>query len=581
MEASLEERVRSLEARLERLELLLSTGAEQAPRETRPPAQPREPEPVAAPPARAPREPLNLEELFGGRVLAWIGGVAVVIGVVFFLVMAVSRGWIDQPTRVALAFAGSTALLAAALWLYERAGRTQAALAAAAAALASLYASLTVGTAVYGLIPDGAGFAVAGLVGAVGAAIAVRWSSQVVGGIGILGALLAPVLVDAGASTASLAFMAIALAAAVAVLVWQRWPWLAFGSFVVSMPQLFNWIDHEYGDSHRHIALILAVLVVYWAVYVVAPLADEVRVPAKKLRTASALLLVADVLIVSVRGWAVLHDAGHKAGATAWVLALAAGHVALGAATLRSRASRQIGELVIGLGIALSAVGFALALHGPALVAGWAAHAAVLVWLGARYQDDRATVGGAAFLVLAIAHVLLREAPPRALADGLDHTARGLVALAIVAVTAGFAARVARGKVLPSREPFAIIAAATAVFLVSVAIVDASGATRATGATQSSQLLLKRVLERDGARGGGDRPAARTATTSPRRSLPARDRGRQGVHRRSAHARVDLPRRLVHRARAAADRRRVRVPAGQPARGVSCSTAFEPSPPRT
>ena len=204
MEGSLEERLRSIEARLEAIERLLSAGPRPARRkdswgfETEvPPAAPK------AAPAEPRSPPLNIEDLLGGRVLAWLGGVAVVLGVVFFLVMAVSRGWIDEPTRVVLAFAGSTALLAAALWLYERKGQTQAALAAAAAALASLYASLTVGTVVYDVIPEAGGFAVAGLVGAAGAAMAVRWSSQVVGGIGILGALLAPVLVDAGTSSAS------------------------------------------------------------------------------------------------------------------------------------------------------------------------------------------------------------------------------------------------------------------------------------------------------------------------------------------------------------------------------------------
>jgi len=136
MEGSLEERLRSIEARLESLERLLSAG----PR----PSQPRPEVPPAAPgPARLPTPPAraqqrSIEDLLGGRVLAWLGGVAVVLGVVFFLVMAVSRGWIDEPTRVVLAFAGSTALLAAALWLYERKGQTQAALAAAAAALAAL-----------------------------------------------------------------------------------------------------------------------------------------------------------------------------------------------------------------------------------------------------------------------------------------------------------------------------------------------------------------------------------------------------------------------------------------------------------
>jgi uncharacterized membrane protein len=483
MEASLEERLRSLEARLEQIERLLSiSGAPIAPPTASPPA-PHVPPPKPVDLGKQ----VNFEELLGGRILAWLGGIAVVLGVVFFLVMAVSRGWIDEPTRVALAFVGSAALLGAALWLYERKGQTQAALAAAAAALASLYATLVVGTVVYDLIPAVGGFAVAGLVGAVGAAIAVRWSSQVVGGIGILGALLAPVLVGAGTSTASLAFMVIALVAAVAVLVWQRWPWLAFGSFLVSAPQLGDWISSE---RHHRLAFVLAVLLVYWALYLVAALAHELRVPTEKLRVSSALLLFADVLFVSGVGWAVLHDAGRTVEATAWVLALAAGHVAVGAATLRARVSREIGGLLIALGTALSAIGFALALDGPALVVGWAVHAALLVWLGSRTEDERATVGGAGFLALALVHALLFEAPPNALAHGLDRPLRAIVALAAVVAAAGFAAKVARGKVLPTREPFAVIAAATAVYLVSVAIVDASGATRATGTTQSGQLLL-------------------------------------------------------------------------------------------
>src|SRR5204863_366430 len=159
-------------------------------------------------------------------------------------------------------------------------------------------------------IPDAAGFAIAGLVGAVAAAIAVRWSSQVVGGIGILGALLAPVLVDAGTSSASLAFMAVALVAAVAVLVWQRWPWLAFGSFVV----------------------------------------------------------------------------------------------------------------------------------------GWAVHAVLLAWLARRTEDERATVGAIGFLVLALGHVLVFEAPPDALANGLDDAAKGLIGIAVVAVAAALASRLVIGR---------------------------------------------------------------------------------------------------------------------------------------
>jgi uncharacterized membrane protein len=489
MEGSTEARLRSLESRLDRIERLLSIETIAAPPEPAPAARaPLPAAPPLPPPARPARPPRDLEDVFGGRVLAWVGGVAVVLGVVFFLGMAVRRGWIDEPTRVVLAFLGSTALLAAALWLYERRGQTQAALAAAAAALASLYASVTVATVVYDLVPAAAGLLVAALVGAAGAAIAVRWGSRVVGGVGILGALLAPVLVDAGASTGALAFMAVALVAAVAVLVRQGWPWLAFGAFAVSAPQLAAWISDESGAEHGNLAPIVVVLALYWALFLAGALAYELRAPLARVRTSSALLLFANALFVSAEGWHVLDDAGQTAGATAWVLALAAAHVAIGAAAVRDRrAGDQAGALVVALGVALSAVGLALALDGPALVAGWAVEAVLLAWVGARSGDRRATIGAAGFLSLALGHALVLEAPPRALADGLDDAASGIAALAIVAVAAALVARLTDGA---WRARFAIVGAATGVYLVSVAIVDASGATEATGPTQGGQLLL-------------------------------------------------------------------------------------------
>jgi len=482
-----ETRIEAIERRLERLERLLRVEEPPAPA---PAPLPPQMHPPAAPPP-PPREPMwqqevSLEEVFGGRVLAWLGGSAVVLGAVFFLVMAVSRGWIDEPTRVALAFVASSALLGIALWLHERQGQTQASLALAAASFASLYASLVVGTVVYDVIAEAAGLVVAGLVGAVAAAVAVRWSSQVVGGIGILGALLAPVLVGAGTSSASLAFMAVALVAAVAVLVWQRWPWLAFGSFVVGVPQLLDWL----ADERHHLGPALAVLALFWVLYVVAALAHEVRVPIPELRISSAMLPFADVVLVAGAGWGLLDDAGRSAEATVWVLGVAAAHLALGLATLRGRISPQIGALLLALGTAISAIGFALALSGPALVVGWAVHAVLLAWLAGRTQDERATVGALGFLTLALGHVLVFEAPPDALANGLDDAAKGLIGVAVVAVAAALASRLVIGRLAPWREILESVAGALLVYFVSVGIVDASGATAATGTTQGGQLLL-------------------------------------------------------------------------------------------
>src|SRR5436305_3672271 len=105
----METRLEALEERVRTLEALLS-----AQRERPFPHRPASP-PPPPPAARPPRQSIDLEELLGGRVLGWVGGLAVVLAAVFFLVMAVHNGWIDQPTRVVLAFLAATALLLAGL----------------------------------------------------------------------------------------------------------------------------------------------------------------------------------------------------------------------------------------------------------------------------------------------------------------------------------------------------------------------------------------------------------------------------------------------------------------------------------
>jgi uncharacterized membrane protein len=353
MEASVEARLHDLEDRVMSLEARLRPAPPYAP-------PPQRPVTVPSAPERAARS-WTAEELLGGRVLAWLGGIAVVLGVVFFLALAVDRGWIDEPTRVVLAFAGSTALLGVGLWLYERKGRTQAALAAVAAAIAALYASDTAATVLYHLVSTPVGLAVAGLVGVVATAIAVRWDSPVAAGIGIGGALLAPVLVGAGRGTAGLAFMAVALTAAVGVTLWRRWSWLSAVAFVASAPQLAAWLVDV---RHEHLVEALVVLAGFWALYVVAAIGYELRVPTAKLRVVSAALLLANAAAIGFGGWALLHGADHSDAATAWVLAVGAAYVALGAAVLRSRTSREIPALLVTEGAALAAIGLALALDG-------------------------------------------------------------------------------------------------------------------------------------------------------------------------------------------------------------------------
>jgi uncharacterized membrane protein len=434
---------------------------------------------------------LELEDLLGGRLLAWVGGVAVLLGIVFFVAMAVRRGWIDEPTRVVLAFLGSGALVGLGLYLFTRQGRTQAALAAVASGLAGLYASDVAAARLYELVSPVVGLACAGVVGALGAAIAIRWRTELVGAIGILGAIAAPILVRAETSRATLAFMAIALVAAVAVLLWQRWDWLAAGAFLLSAPQLAVWLEDTYQDE---LGLSLAVLALFWALYVVAALGYELRVPIPTLRASSAMLLLANALLSAGGGWLMLHDRDHENGATAWVIAAAVAHIVLGGFGFRRRMSPEIAALVVAVGIGLSAVAAALALDGPALVVGWSVEAAVLAWVASATRERRALVGTVAFLVLAAGHILTIEAEPDSLYRGVDDLGRAAVGLVVFAAAAFVASRLVPDDLGVRLDLKLLLEGATAVavvYLGSVAIVDLTReAETAPEPGQTPQVLL-------------------------------------------------------------------------------------------
>lgn len=473
MEGSSDARLRALEREVaglrERLDFIERSrgGAPTAPR----PA-------AAAPDAEAPSRPApsvpvtesrSVEDLLGGRVLGWVGGAAVVLGVAFFLVMAANRGWIDETTRVLLAFVGSTALLGAGLYLHERQGRTQAALAAVATAIAALYVTLTAASQLYDLVDPVLALVFAGLVGVIAATIAVRWSEPVVAGIGVLGALLAPVLVDAGTSWASLAFMAIALCSAVGVLLWQRWSWLAVLAFYVSAPQLLAWLEEEYEDG---VGLPLAVLVGFFLIYVVAAIGYELREPTANLRLTSAALLLSNAVLLAGAGWLMLDDTGHESAATAWVIGAAALHIAGGVPAYGGRMSKEIAALIMAVGTALGALGLGLALDGPALVTAWSVEALVLAYAARRLGDDRGLVASAAFFALAVLHTVTIEAPPDALQAGADDFGVAAIAVAIVG-TAAAGLSALSGGVAQLRLVYAGIAAVAAVYLPSLAIVSA------------------------------------------------------------------------------------------------------------
>lgn len=408
----------------------------------------------APPPGPLSISRIEFERVFGGRVLAWIGGLATLLGVIFLMRSAVDSSWFTEEVRALLAAIGSLSLLGFGVWLHERKGNIELGRLLVAVAIPGLYATTVVATQTYDLISPVLGLEAAAVIGLIGIVVAVRWSSMLVGSVGILGALAAPIMVGAISEGGSIAFVAVALAAGVGVLLWQRWDWLALGAFVVSAYQLVAWIVESgfvtfegEADPSQPVPLVLAVLVGFWLLYAAAAFGYELRSRSEeRLPVSSWLLLLCSSLFIVGAGAVVIgSDWDSTLGLDAWVFGFAAAHLLLGGAAIRFGVHREIGSLLVGGGIGLAGFGIANAFDGPTVVAAWAAAAAALAYLSTRVDAapapalsdaKRLLLTACGFLGLAIGHVLLVEAPPAAIAEGVADLGSSLVAIASCALAA-------------------------------------------------------------------------------------------------------------------------------------------------
>ena len=433
------------------------------------PAPLRHPEPATSPAAsRLPLLPrVDLEELLGLRLLGLAGGLATLVGLAFLVALAVDRGWVGESARIGIALALSTTLLGLGFWLYERRGRTQASLALVGTAVTGLYLTLAGASVVYELVPLLLALPLALAVGAVATAIAVRWRSRTVAGLGTLGTLVAPAVADP-LGGGGVGFLAVALAAAAAVLVWQRWEWLAVAAFAVSMPQVYLWALQ--GPAATELVSLLSV---FAALSLAAALGYELRTRMKEPRAAACLLAASGATIVAAAGFAGLpHGQGDLAGGV-WIAALAAAHGAVGIALLRiRRVSRATALLLVGLGLALADLAFGLLAGGAVLAVGWALSAAVLAGLARRYGgvSELVRLGLGAQLALAVAHTLLFDAPPTALAGASPAHGGGLAAVAAVAVCSFGCARLCLRESELWRQAADATTLAALAYLISLAL---------------------------------------------------------------------------------------------------------------
>jgi uncharacterized membrane protein len=363
----------------------------------------------------------------GAKALAFAGGVVTLLGVVFFFVLAVNRGWIGPELRVACGGLASAIAFAGGMWLQRRYGRTYSALAAVGVGIAGAYVTLLAAVSLYDLISKPVALAGAGAIAAVGVAVSLAWSEEIVAGFGLIGAMVVPatLVFQGGLQQIGTAFVVFVFAAAGVVAVRMRWWKLLQAAALVSVPQALAQIAQASSPHAGIVALALA----FWLLYLAAGLAFQLRL-GSALAGAPASFLTGSALFGAASA-ALLYDGTHQGVA---LLIVAAVYVA--AATTLFVRRRELALLLGALGLTAAAVGVAQVLSGSSVTYAWAGEAAVLAWLTSRVRDSRFQLPAVAYLVLAIAHALAFEANPVNFFTDVPHPAKGAPALATIAIAA-------------------------------------------------------------------------------------------------------------------------------------------------
>lgn len=446
------ERIDRLERDVRRIDFELSELRELVTEEEAPTVAPpvRVAQPAPAPPAPfpSPPEPVRVEkpsfwsrevllprleaaDLLGARGLALAGGVVTLLGVVFFFALAASNGWIGPVERVLLGAAASAIVFAGGLFAHARYGRLHAAVAAAGAGIAGGYATLLFAAARYELVAPPAALGIAAGIAAIGVALSLRWSSEIVAAFALIGAMCVPAVavLDADPTATGAGFVALVFVGAVVVGVTRGWDGLLVAAGAVSVPQLVALVLDE-GEPAR--VRVLVVAAVFGVLYLGAGIARQLQAGGQRLDPIAGAYAGGNVALTLLSSFFLLD--GDARG-----IALAAAATAYGAVAVAAwRREPELSALASAAGTALAAVALAQLLDGPALVVAWAAETVALAWLGRRVADSRFQLLALAYLGLALGYTLVVESQPSLLFErAADHLA---AVPALLAVAAGAAA---------------------------------------------------------------------------------------------------------------------------------------------
>lgn len=340
----------------------------------------------------------NMEALIAGQWMNYVGILALLFAVAFFLKYAFENNWVGPRGRVAIGLLIGSALYPWSHNLLERGYRFfSEGIAGLGAAV--LYLSLWAGWHYYHIFPQSAAFALMIVVTAATVIVAVGRNSERIAVLALLGGVITPEIVSTGHDQEVVLFTYLAVLGAgmLGVARVRDWKTLPPIQFVSTLVYFWGWYSEFYSDAALVRTMFFAT--VFFLLFAALPVARSRREGELSMLEGGIVLVNALCYLIALR---VLLWPAHRWVLTLAVVALATLHLAIERALPQKKGTeRPIAEIIFaGLALLFVTLAIPIRLDGRWITMAWVIEGAILIWSGLRIQI--AVMRGAGYLLFAI-----------------------------------------------------------------------------------------------------------------------------------------------------------------------------------
>ena len=354
-------------------------------------------------PVAKPASPFT--EMDASQWMSWIGAIAVMIGMGYFLKYAIDEQWLGPIGRVALGILGGMTVFVGAAYGMKQDYRVLAE-GLAGAAMGILYFSFFAAFQWYDLLPQLVAFAGMILVTAAGLSFAAKFNSLPSAILAMIGGFLTPFMLSKGGGNVSTLFTYILILdlGVLALATFRSWGSLHLLNFSGTLLIWLGWLANGYRPEE--LWLTVAWITLFAVVFSLMGLWRHViRRETSSTPDMALMLLTPIAFFGALYG---LTKAQYSDYHGLMALAVALYYIVLGVfAFLRNPGNNQIVVTLIGVGLSFVTLAVPLQLTGHWIVIAWAVESLLLIEIGLRYEKPGFRLTGFALLAVVQMHMVM------------------------------------------------------------------------------------------------------------------------------------------------------------------------------